>query len=117
MADGMPFCYTEDHGGIVTCTGQGHHRVGHKEAFMARRAFANKLRLVLGVAMAVIAGFATYGPDGPTVWTYVLPSVILLLTLADFIGYLSSQDDDPKRSHPNSAAEPGITDGHGQGKE
>ena len=71
---------------------------------MTRRGSANRLRLVLGVAMAVVFGLASYMAEGGTLLTYGLPSIILILTLADFIGYLTSREDESKRSGADSAS-------------
>jgi hypothetical protein len=43
--------------------------------------------------MAIVVGLASYMAEGSTLLTYGLPLIILILTLADFIGYLASRDD------------------------
>jgi hypothetical protein len=78
---------------------------------MTRRGLANKLRLVLGVAMAIGVGLASYMAECSTLLTYGLPAIILIVTLADFIGYLASRDDQSKRPGADSAAEPGAPPG------
>ena len=73
---------------------------------MIRRGLANKLRLVLGVTMAIGVGLASYMAEGSPLLTYALPVIILILTLADFISYLASRDDQSKRPGADSAAAP-----------
>ena len=68
---------------------------------MFRRGFANKLRLVLGIAIAIMVGAASYNADGDVWLTFGLPLIILLLSLADFIGYLASEDE--SKPHAGSA--------------
>jgi hypothetical protein len=75
---------------------------------MTRRGLANKLRLVLGVAMAIGVGLASYMAECSTLLTYGLPAIILIVTLAGFIGYLASRDDQSKCPGADSAAEPGA---------
>src|SRR5262249_6905687 len=84
---------------------------GEGGAFMTRRGLANKLRLVLGVALAIGVGLASHMAEGNTLLTYGLPAIILILTLADFTGYLASRDDRSKRPGADSASEPGAAPG------
>jgi len=57
-----------------------------------QKAVAHWLRFVLGVAMALAVGIVSYMAGGGALLTYVLPLIIGLLVLADFIGFLSNRD-------------------------
>jgi Flp pilus assembly protein protease CpaA len=78
--------------------------LGGGEDFMTRRGIANWLRLVLGVVMAIGAGLVSYMAEGSTLLTYGLPAIILIITLADFIGFLASRIDQSKRPGSDSDA-------------
>jgi len=56
-----------------------------------QRAVAHWLRFVLGVVMALAVGIVSYMAEGGTLLTYILPLIIGLLTLADFIGFLTNR--------------------------
>jgi len=57
--------------------------------------------------MAIVVGLASYMAEGGTLLTYGLPAIILILTLADFIGYLANRDDQSKRPSADSGVESG----------
>lgn len=67
---------------------------------------AQLARLALGVVMAVGLGVGGYLAEGGGLLTYLLPLAILLLTLADFLGYLGSAASAPKSADPGSEAQP-----------
>src|SRR5262245_29625124 len=62
-----------------------------KSAPVISKAVAHWLRLVLGAVMALGVGIVSYMADGGALLTYVAPLIIGLLTVADFIGFLSNR--------------------------
>jgi len=73
-----------------------------------QRRTAHHVRLALGLIMAVGLGVGAYVAEGWGLLTYLLPLAILLLTVADFIGYLSGTTDQPRSAHLESEAAPGA---------
>ena len=59
---------------------------------MIQRGVANKLRFGLGLILALGVGLYCHFTDGGALLTYVLPAAIVLITIADFVGYLTSSD-------------------------
>jgi len=54
------------------------------------RGTANWVRFVLGVLLAVGTGVAAHLADGGQLMTLLLPLSVLLLVVADLVGYLGS---------------------------
>ena len=55
--------------------------------------------------MAVGLGVGAYQAEGGGLLTFLLPLIVLLITLADFIGYLSSAASEPESADRSSEAE------------
>ena len=58
---------------------------------MFSRRSANWIRFVLGIAIALGLGIDSHFADRGAVLTIVEPGIILIVTLADLIGYLSER--------------------------
>ena len=60
---------------------------------MTHSGFANWLRFVLGLVIAVTLGIDSYVAGRGAVLTYVLPVAIAIIVLADLIGYLGHRSN------------------------
>ena len=62
---------------------------------MTDKQIAHWLRLTVGVAFGLGIGIDSFVNGRSALWTYGLPGVILLLTIADFTRYILGRKDEP----------------------